>query len=177
MGTTPSKKKKKVTPPVVKSFASNIDKALARDGVHLADVKVRDGRVYAVARTAIRTRGQQGGFVFWIVDPTQRQLDLLSQDQDWSERYGDIFPGASDPTDVRTLRKEEGSDTASDVYLMHATMSIGIDDDHVWNAIQRSPDDVAEFTLAGSCDLSGTNPPGWVRPPPHVNKAIDNNAL
>ena len=44
---------------------------------------------------------------------------------------------------------------------MHATVSVGIDDDHVWNAIQRSPEEVAEFTLAGSCDLSGTNPPGW----------------
>ncbi len=37
-------------------------------------------------RTGIRTRGQQGGFVFWILNPTQEQLDLLSVDQDWSNR-------------------------------------------------------------------------------------------
>jgi hypothetical protein len=51
----------------------------------------------------------------------------------------------------------------SDIYLMHALANVGIDDDHIWNAIQRShEDDVAYFTVAGSCDLSGSNPPGWV---------------
>ena len=95
------------------------------------------------------------------MNPTPKQLKLLSDEQDWSNRYGDIYKGRDDATDVRTLGADPSS--GSDVYLMHATVSVGIDDDHVWNAIQRTNQSVAEFTLAGSCDLSGTDPPGWVR--------------
>lgn len=47
-----------------------------------------DGCVYAVARTGIRTRRQQAGFVFWIEKPSMDQLNQLSINQDWSDRYG-----------------------------------------------------------------------------------------
>ena len=44
------KKKSKAEPVRVKSFACNTQKDLARQGVHQASVRIRDGRVYAVAR-------------------------------------------------------------------------------------------------------------------------------
>jgi hypothetical protein len=167
--------------PQVNRFAINTKYNLANRGIHQHSIGRMDGCVHAVAHTGIRTRRQQAGFVFWIENPSKEQLEKLSRDQDWSDRYGSFALPHEDanahsdhfetqnnnqplngaPKRQCTIKRTEKE--GGDVLLSQFILDLGVDDPQQWNSLRSSPEIacVAEFTLSSNLDLSDTNPPGW----------------
>jgi len=149
--------------PNVHSFAINTNPELAKSGIHQHTIGERDGCVYAVAQTGIRTRRQQAGFVFWIEKPTRHQLAQLSVEQDWSTRWGSFM--------LPELAKEAAAGSAIEAALQ----SLGDEEKVRLNDCFSLPTNVfvhgcgAATTIGGRAGTSahGAKPggPGWASSP------------
>eukprot|EP00946_MAST-07B_sp_MAST-7B-sp1_P004742 g4742.t1 len=141
---------------LVKWLAVNTEKDGAKAGTHLNKLAVADvGTLHCAATVAIRTQRQTGAFVWWIVDPRPEQLAQLSEEQDWSNRWGKDVGG-------RTVRAAKGEEGANLVWLadMKLTQNVPLG---TWTEIKNRPEvlTTATFNYANNLDLSKTKPEGW----------------
>lgn len=141
---------------LVKWLAVNQDKENASGGAHKAKMNASEvGVLYCSATVAIRTQRQTGAFVWWIVNPKMSQLQQLSSEQDWSNRWGKDLGG-------KTTRAKKGEDSASLVWLADMKLTQNVPS-ATWAQIKDNPKvlETATFTYANNLDLSKTKPIGW----------------
>ena len=140
---------------VIQSCAVNVERDLAYSGKHLANLSVLD----KVLHCAIKTKGASerqlsGAFLWYLCNPTQTQLDALSENEDWSNRYYQQVKDEEDNAIVRKVKKL--SEGTTDVRICRNNITLTVGDEEIWSGLNKSDKKRIEMTMASTFDLSNT---------------------
>ena len=90
----------------------------------------------------------------WARRKTQTQLDELSENEDWSNRYYQQVKDEEDNAIVRKVKKL--SEGTTDVRICRNNITLTVGDEKIWSCLNKSDKKRIEMTMASTFDLSNT---------------------
>ena len=133
----------------IQSSAVNVEKSLAERGLHLEKFCTLD----QVIHCSIRTRGlisnrSSGAFLWYLCSPTPKQLGILSQQEDWTNRYYKHV--GSGLQSVSTLTE------GTDVLISRNDLDLSVGDENIFSNMSSTDKSRVEMTMNSRFDLTKT---------------------